>query len=212
MEVVRKLNVLGFESSYHKKEEHSVLQEMIKEIEESFSECSTQILSMCKIEYCRGCKNCFINCKCPIEDDVPKIIQCINESKIIVFYTSIYADFVNGYTKNLLDRLSFMTHTMPFIGKYCIIILSTYKSGIDESLRYLYRYFSLLGFNVIGILSVTSQDDNREVSKRISYIVRRIEREIYRDLRNESLIQKQMRLKLFSVYGNEFKNHDLLED
>lgn len=105
-----------------------------------------------------------------------------------------------------------MTHTMPFIGKYCIIILSTYKSGIDESLRYLYRYFSLLGFNVIGILSVTSQDDNREVSRRISYIVRRIEREIYRDLHNKSLIQKQMRLKLFSVYGNEFKNHDLLED
>lgn len=212
MEFSRKLNILGFESSYHKKEEYSIFQEMIKQIEETFPECSSRILSMCNIEYCRGCKKCFLNYKCPIEDDVTEIIQCISDSNIVVFYTSIYADFINGYTKNLLDRLSFMTHTMPYIGKYCIIILSTYTSGIDETLRYLYRYFSLLGFNVIGILSVTSQDDKREISKRISYIVRRIEREIYGDLHNESLIQKQMRLKLFSVYSNRFKNHDILGD
>lgn len=67
--------------------------------------------------------------------------------------TSIYADFISGYIKNLLDRFLFMPYTMPFIGKYCIIILSMYRSDIDETMRYLYRYFSLLGFNVIGILS-----------------------------------------------------------
>lgn len=212
MVFVRKLNILGFEGTYHKKEDYSILREMIKEIEESFSECSSKILSMCNIECCRGCKKCFANSKCPIEDDVTEIIQCISKSDVVVFYTSIYADFVNGYTKNLLDRLSFMTHSMPFIGKYCIIILSTYTSGIDETLRYLYRYFSLLGFNVIGILSVTLQDDNREISKRISYIVKRIEREIYGDLHNESLIQKQMRVKLFSVYSNRFKSHNILGD
>ena len=68
---------------------------------------------------------------------------------------------------------------------------------------YLYRYFSLLGFNVLGAISTTSFDSIAVINKRISMIVRRLEREIYGEYHSRSLIQIKMNTKLKDIYGNK---------
>lgn len=206
------INLLGIDGSYHEKSQHFILYEMIEKISQSFCECSTTVLSMCNIEFCHGCKKCFRNENCPIDDDINKIKHLLNDTDIMLFYSSIYADFINGYTKNMLDRLSYMTHLMPYIGKYCVIIISTYRSGVNDSIRYLYRFFSLLGFNVIGIVSITTEDDRESINTKLSQIYRRIERELYGDLHNMSLIQRQMCKKLRLVYGSTINGKAALED
>ena len=198
-----KLNIVGIDGSYHKKESDFILYETVRKLSGSFTESSTKIYSMCDIQFCRGCKKCFKNERCDIDDDINSISDGLNKADILVFYTSVYADFINGYTKNMLDRLSYLTHIMPFVGKYCILIVSTYISGVDDSVCYLYRYFSLLGFNVLGVISTTSFDSIAIINKRISMIVRRIEREIYGEYHSRSLIQEKMNTELNDIYGNK---------
>lgn len=198
-----KLNIVGIDGSYHKKESDFILYEMVRKLSGSFTESSTKIYSMCDIQFCRGCKKCFKNERCDLDDDINSISESLNQADILVFYTSVYADFINGYSKNMLDRLSYLTHIMPFVGKYCILIVSTYISGEDDSMCYLYRYFSLLGFNVLGAISTTSFDSIAVINKRISMIVRRLEREIYGEYHSRSLIQIKMNTKLKDIYGNK---------
>lgn len=63
--------------------------------------------------------------------------------------------------------------------------------------------FSLLGFNVLGAISTTSFDSIAVINKRISMIVRRLEREIYGEYHSRSLIQIKMNTKLKDIYGNK---------
>lgn len=42
---------------------------------------------------------------------------------------------------------------MPLKGKKCILIISTYRTGINEVSNYLYKICSYLGLEVVGLIT-----------------------------------------------------------
>jgi len=56
------------------------------------------------IKPCRGCFNCGRNFKCCIKDDFEKIMNFVNEAKIIIVASPIYFTGVPGQFKNFIDR------------------------------------------------------------------------------------------------------------
>lgn len=59
-----KLNIVGIDGSYHKKESDFILYEMVRKLSGSFTGSSIKIYSMCDIQFCWGCKKCFKNERC----------------------------------------------------------------------------------------------------------------------------------------------------
>lgn len=95
------------------------------------------------INNCIGCKTCFKTGNC-IYDNKDGIIEIKNKllgADIIVISTPIFIDNISGNLKTLFDRLSYWFHTMPLKGKKCILIISTYRTGINEVSNYLNKIF-----------------------------------------------------------------------
>ena len=107
------------------------------------------------INNCIGCKTCFKTGNC-IYDNKDGIIEIKNKllgADIIVISTPIFIDNISGNLKTLFDRLSYWFHTMPLKGKKCILIISTYRTGINEVSNYLYKICSYLGLEVVGLIT-----------------------------------------------------------
>lgn len=109
------------------------------------------------IKYCIGCKSCFINGKCFIEDDINTIKNDILNSDLFIISTPVYAKAISGLTKSFIDRLSSWMHLMPLAGKYCVIIVCTYNNGLNEVVSYLYEVMSFLGLTVIGVITFSKE-------------------------------------------------------
>lgn len=120
--------------------------------------------SLDTLKNCRGCKICFKVGKCIYEnkDDINIIKNKIMESDLIIISTPVFIDNISGNLKTLFDRLSYWFHVMPLIGKNCIIIISTYRSGIDDVTKYLYKILTYLGLEIVGIITLNNlvKDDN----------------------------------------------------
>jgi multimeric flavodoxin WrbA len=56
------------------------------------------------IKPCRACFNCSKNYKCCIKDDFEKIMNFVNEAKIIIVASPVYFTGVPGQFKNFIDR------------------------------------------------------------------------------------------------------------
>jgi multimeric flavodoxin WrbA len=57
------------------------------------------------VQPCTTCTKCFVDGICPIEDDMPLLIQKFLDSDIVVFAAPLYMDMVSGLTKIFIDRL-----------------------------------------------------------------------------------------------------------
>jgi len=71
------------------------------------------------LEYCRGCKSCFVKGEefCPLKDDRDILLEKMNNSDGIIFATPNYSFQVSALMKTFLDRLGFVLHRPRFFGK-----------------------------------------------------------------------------------------------
>ncbi len=100
------------------------------------------------IRNCSGCQSCFRNGKCIFHDDQELFIQDISDSDIIIFCVPVYINNVPGDLKSLLDRIAYLMHLMPFIGKHGILFTSTSLSGKEMVEGYMEMIFSYLGISL----------------------------------------------------------------
>lgn len=56
------------------------------------------------IRFCTGCLTCQKTHKCPIPDDVSKIIDLMRVSDVLAFATPVYFYGISGQLKTFLDR------------------------------------------------------------------------------------------------------------
>ena len=61
-------------------------------------------LGMCKINYCLGCKKCYIDGKCVQKDDVEKIVRDICGADIVLIASPSYWGDITGQLKVFFDR------------------------------------------------------------------------------------------------------------
>jgi len=82
-----------------------LLREVARGAEESGAKCETIFLSDLSIGYCTGCAHCKTYEECPIQDDMPMLIDEIMHSSAVVLASPVYMGQVTGQTKVFIDRL-----------------------------------------------------------------------------------------------------------
>ena len=58
------------------------------------------------MRFCQGCFVCQKTGKCVIRDDMPEIVQKMEQADVLVFATPIYYYEMSGQMKTLLDRMN----------------------------------------------------------------------------------------------------------
>ncbi|MBR2068522.1 MAG: flavodoxin family protein [Candidatus Gastranaerophilales bacterium] len=90
-----------------------------------------------KINYCTGCGFCNTTdyTKCSQNDDMPEILDKMEQSDVIVFATPIYFYAIAGQMKTFIDRIcSRYTHLDNKEFYYIITAADTSKSAIQFAL------------------------------------------------------------------------------
>jgi multimeric flavodoxin WrbA len=107
------------------------------------------------LQPCRGCFLCTAKGEeyCPIDDDVPQILDAMLQADGVVFVSPVYALSVTALMKNFKDRLAYNAHRPRFFGKYALVITTSAGTGLAETEKYLSN-FSMWGFEVASKLRV----------------------------------------------------------
>ncbi len=131
-------------------------------------------LGDCRLETCRGCKNCFEKGEecCPYAgDDRTMLLEKMRASDGVVFASPVYTFQVSAIMKKFLDRLGFVCHRPRFFGKaYTSLVVQAFRGGSD-CVQYLDLVGFALGFNVVhGIcvpagLEVVPEEDQRRTDR-----------------------------------------------
>lgn len=120
-----------------------------------------------ELNYCKGCKKCYIDGKCVQTDDVQNIVQDILSSDIVVIAAPSYWAGVPAQLKTLFDR------TTPYGDTNPNRIVTTHKpikgiaiavrAGIREQeneliLNAIEHYYGHLGIDTVKRISITQTD------------------------------------------------------
>jgi multimeric flavodoxin WrbA len=118
----------------------------------------TEMLDLCDLQVtpCTACDACSLNGVCVNDDDVPSIIERMNEADGIVFASPVYIDNVSGQMKIFFDRLADAIHYQLLAGKYGCSVATTHTSGGDEVAAYQNHVLNYLGVIAVGGLSVAT--------------------------------------------------------
>jgi len=114
------------------------------------------------ISPCISCNTCFKKGFCPVDekDGINVLKEKLASSDLIIFGSPVYAWNVSGDMKHLIDRLSMWLHTMPLIGRFGIVISTTYSNGGDTVINYLCKMMEHMGLQVL--LQLNSYTHNGE--------------------------------------------------
>lgn len=89
----------------------NILKEILYALEEQDIEVVKYCLSEETINYCTGCKSCYIDGKCIHNDDVQKIIDDMIQSEIVILASPSYWGDVTGQMKVFIDRCTPFSNT-----------------------------------------------------------------------------------------------------
>ncbi len=101
------------------------------------------------INPCDDCQNCYNGAPCPIEDDIPHILDLLENSSSIAIATPVYFYGVPAKAKALIDRCQVfwarkykLANPLPE-GRQAGIIITAESGGqkVAEGLRLTLRYF-----------------------------------------------------------------------
>ncbi|HOZ54239.1 MAG TPA: flavodoxin family protein [Bacilli bacterium] len=134
-------------------------------------------LNNCNLKYCMGCRSCINGYVkyCIIRDDMDKIYENLDKYNDIVFICPIYMDFINGITKNLIDRLYSYYGNKNLKGKnvYLITIGDESEEEQEPVVETIKAYFNdmstFFDFNFKFIRNFTSNIDHDVVKSYNNY-------------------------------------------
>jgi multimeric flavodoxin WrbA len=163
-------------------------------------------LSDYHLEFCRGCKACFIKGEeyCPLKDDRDILLEKIEHSDGVIFATPNYAFQVSARMKNFLDRLAFIDHRPRFFGKTCTAIVVQGFHGGGGILKYLYFAVETMGFHVSKGCCATTLDPMTKLQKeRLTQKVNKASARFYKELIRPTRAPSFFKLMLFR-FGRTF--------
>ncbi|MGE5556916.1 MAG: flavodoxin family protein, partial [Caulobacteraceae bacterium] len=115
----------------------------------------TEIIDITKlrINFCKGCINCYKRGKCAQNDDFSNVFDKLVNADGIIFSSPNYIDNVTGQFKVLLDRMANAIHEQLFDGKYGFSIVTAGGGGDDLVLAYMNNFITKTGGTAIGEVS-----------------------------------------------------------
>ena len=111
-------------------------------------------LSQLNLQPCRGCYVCQSRGEqyCPIKDDLPVLVQKLQEADGVIFASPAYTGNVPALVKNLMDRMAYTAHRPAFLGKPAMLV-ATASSITADTLKAL-GWFRYTGFEIVSKLGI----------------------------------------------------------
>jgi multimeric flavodoxin WrbA len=166
------MKVLAIISSHQKKGNTATIISLLKEQMKSYArnnngdsvQFETLFLGDYNVNRCTGCSVCFKQTedKCPLKDDIPQIKSKIREAEAVIFAGPVYVNSIDSTMKGLIDRLSHVTHRPEFFDKCALIIVTTHKSGIKQTIKTIDHAILTWGFHVVGKKGFPMKHPSRE--------------------------------------------------
>ncbi len=178
--------VTAFVGSARKHSTYQSVQRFLTSLQ-SLGDVEAEIVRLgdCRVETCRGCKNCFEKGEefCPYAgDDRTMLMDKMMQSDGVVFASPVYTFQVSAIMKKFLDRLGFVCHRPRFFGKACTnIVVQAFRGGA-ECVKYLDLVGFALGFNVVkgacvpAGLEAVAEKEQRETERLLDAHARRFYR------------------------------------
>ena len=163
-------------------------------------------LSDYHLEFCRGCKVCFIKGEeyCPLKDDRDMLLEKMEHSDGVIFATPNYAFQVSARLKNFFDRLAFIYHRPRFFGKTCTAIVVQGFHGGGDILKYLSFAGAGMGFEVSEGFCATTLDPMTKLQlDRLIKKANRASARFYKELVRPTRSPSFLKLMLFR-FGRTF--------
>ncbi|MDD5258843.1 MAG: flavodoxin family protein [bacterium] len=110
------------------------------------------ILGEKNVAMCKGCWSCTQKGSCVIIDDLQELQEKLLTSDLIILGSPVYVQHVSAQFKAFTDRLFIWFHTLRLIGKPALTAITTSRTGIRPTEKYLNMILFLLGTIPIGHL------------------------------------------------------------
>ena len=110
------------------------------------------------IKTCIGCFNCLARGieNCPLKDDIPSIIEKMNNSDGVIFASPVYVMNVTPNMKNFIDRLSSICHRPQFFNQHALIVSTVGGIGLKDVFKYLKGVAGVWGMRSQTLLGTTT--------------------------------------------------------
>lgn len=146
------MKVLGIIGSPHGKNSSTLrlLEAAIEGASQAGAAVEIVDITKLRINYCKGCGNCYYNGKCAQDDDFNYVLGKILAADGIILGSPSYFDSVTAQMKTLLDRMSDAIHCQQLEGKYGMSVLTTGSTGMDIVLNYMNNFLIQCGATVVG--------------------------------------------------------------
>lgn len=115
------------------------------------AEIETVFLSDVRVNYCRGCLECFTKGECPQKDDAKIIQEKMLKAEVIILGSPTYLLGVSAQLKTFLDRCGYLGHRPSLFGKYGISVTASGGGfGGEPVIEYLNNVMRMWGVTIIG--------------------------------------------------------------
>ncbi len=199
--------VTAFIGTQSKKATYRAVQEFEKSLKQ-YGEIDFEwvFLSDYHLEFCRGCKLCFIKGEeyCPLKDDRDVLLEKVEHSDGVIFATPNYAFQVSARMKNFFDRLAYIDHRPQFFGKICTAIVVQGFHGGNNILKYIYFASECMGFRVSkGCCATTLDPITHLQEERLTRKINKASARFYKQLVHPTPTPSLFKLMLFR-FGRTF--------
>jgi len=171
----RPLTVAAIQSSRRKQNTFGLLRSISSVLERS--DISTEIINLSDytILPCSGCEQCMRSGSCPLDDDVPHLMERMVQADGVIFSSPVYMGNVTGTCKQFLDRLCVWYHRPVLTGIPVLCASTTAGGSLKYVLKYLERTAVTLGMHPAGrigrnVRTISEDISSREISEFITHL------------------------------------------
>ncbi|HWQ77904.1 MAG TPA: flavodoxin family protein [Anaerovoracaceae bacterium] len=163
-----------------------------------------------RIEYCRGCCNCFRKgeAHCPIQDDRDLLLEKMERSDGVIFATPNYSFQVSAPMKTLMDRLAFILHRPRFFGKTFTSVVTQGIIGGNAIEKYLGSVGKNYGFKVTKGCVLNSLEPVTDDTRRKNTLkIKKASQQFYREMMRSGIpVPSFFRLLIFRMARTSIKS------
>lgn len=159
-----------------------------------------------EIKTCMGCRNCFDQLNCHLNDDMEQLKTEMINSDVIILISPVFFHSVSGSMKNFIDRITYWSHSMRLIGKVGVVVSVSDGNGNEFVNGYLKKVLMYLGVSIIDEVSIrllrlstTTFDEFALNSKKI----------ITKAIKDEQFVFTEFQEMIFKYYKIAYSNLEI---
>lgn len=108
---------------------------------------------------CNGCLTCKQTGKCGFDDDIKLIENSMREADLLIFGSPVHVGHVSSVFQSFFERMIIPMHTLAYLGKPFVNVVTTNGSGEQEVDKYLTKIGLLFGCIKTGTVIKSANDE-----------------------------------------------------